>query len=356
MSRFARIASVAAILSALWAPTAWADGPTGPDPSSNYPVTSLPAACNVPVSQRCVAAAITDLNGARANLGQPPYILPTNFMSLTPEQQGFVLANLDRLLYGLPPIPGITAALSEDAAVGVQNDTDPRPSDPNFNYFTSNWAGGFYNMPLAYEAWMYDDGPGSGNLDCNSSATSDCWGHRHDVLWSFDGTNPLAMGVSAGTDAAGSTGFAMLLGEGGPGYAPVYTYTWARAVAAGANGGASGEPSATSGSGTATSDPTPAPSSPTAKPVHAKLPPTGVAARVTILSLRVQGHRLSIRLDAPATSALRCALSRRQAQGWAPATLHTCSRTVVFGHLRSGRYRLLVVGQAASATGHVRVR
>jgi hypothetical protein len=30
--------------------------------------------------------------------------------------------------------------------------------------------------------WMYDDGPGSSNIDCTSSDTSGCWGHRDNVL------------------------------------------------------------------------------------------------------------------------------------------------------------------------------
>ena len=239
MARVRRIACLAAVIACGWAPGAWADGPVGQDPSANFPVTTVPPTCSTdPNGATCVGAAVADLDAARAALGQAPYVLPTNFTSLPGAEQGFVLANLDRVLYGLPAIPGMTAALSLDAANGVARDTDPRPSDPNFNYFTSNWAGGFYNMPLAYEAWMYDDGQGSGNLDCTSDNTTGCWGHRHDVLWSFDGANPLAMGVAAGTDPAGSSGYAMLLGEGAQGYEPVYTYTWAQAVAAGANAGA----------------------------------------------------------------------------------------------------------------------
>ncbi|MGB9183050.1 MAG: hypothetical protein WCB67_03220, partial [Solirubrobacteraceae bacterium] len=215
-------------------------GPTGPDPASNFTAGAPTTACKVTASATCTAAAVIYLNAARASLGQPAYLLPRNFTSLTPAQEGFVLANLDRVRYGLAPIPGITAGLSQDAAGGVQGDTDPQPSDAKFNYYTANWAGGFFNMPLAYEAWMYDDGPGSGNLDCAGNDTAGCWGHRHDILWSFDGTNPLAMGVAAGIDPSGSTGYAMLLGEGGPGYQPVYTYTWSQAVAAGANGGVNG--------------------------------------------------------------------------------------------------------------------
>lgn len=351
MSRVIRIACLSAVLASSWIGLAQADGPVGADPSSNFHIGALPAACNVPTSAACIVAAVSDLDAARANLGQPPYLLPTNFTSLTPEQQGFVLANLDRVLYGLAPIPGITAGLSQDAAVGVQRDTDPKPSDPNFNYYTSNWAGGFINPPLAYEAWMYDDGPGSGNLDCTSNNTAGCWGHRHDILWSLDGTNPLAMGVAAGTDPSGSTGYAMLLGEGGPDYRPVYTYTWSQAVAAGANGGVNGTPP---NPGTGSGGPGPTPK-PMATPAHPKGTQTGVVARVAILSIHVQRHRVSVRIAAPAGSTLRCALTRRTAHGWARAHYSACTRSQVFGPVSRGRYRLRVLTATSSATRYLRV-
>ena len=191
-----------------------ADGPVGADPRSNFPVDQLPASCDQPTSPACLDASVAFLNQARAGLGQGPYQLPANFDSLSPQIQQFVLTNLDRIQYGLAPITGITASLSQDAMGGVTHDTDPHPTDPNFNYWTANWAGGFENVVLAYEAWMYDDGPGSGNLDCSPHDSSGCWGHRHDVLWSFDGSGALAMGSAVGTDSSGSPGYAMVLGEG----------------------------------------------------------------------------------------------------------------------------------------------
>ncbi len=342
MSRVARIACLTAVLASSWIGLAHADGPVGADPSSNFNIREVPAACNEPASAPCLDAAVGDLNAARANLGQPPYLLPANFTSLTPEQQGFVLANLDRILYGLAPIPGITAGLSQDAAVGVQRDTDPKPSDPSFNYYTSNWAGGFVNMPFAYEAWMYDDGPGSGNLDCTSDNPAGCWGHRHDILWGFDGTNPMAVGVAAGTDPSGSPGYAMLLGEGEPGYRPVYTYTWSQALAAGANNGVNAEPS-----------PTPEPAT---RVAHPKRTPAGSAARLAIIGIRVQGHRVSVQITAPAGSTLRCALTPHTTRGWAPARFSGCTRSQVFGPVSPGSYRLRVLIGAASAMRYLRVR
>ncbi len=66
---------------------------------------------------------------------------------------------------------------------------------------TSNWAGGFASTLEADFEWMYDDGLGSGNLDCTSSDQSGCWGHRHDILWSFSG--PIAMGAGYATGQYG---------------------------------------------------------------------------------------------------------------------------------------------------------
>ena len=139
----------------------------------------------------CIDAAVTYLNAARAHLGQTAYVLPGNFVSLTPAEQALVLTDLDRTRYGLPPVTGLTAALDQDAARGVQGDGDPQASGSSFIASTSNWAGGYQNMPLAYEAWMYDDGPASGNLDCPSAGAPGCWGHRHDVLWGFGGGGTL---------------------------------------------------------------------------------------------------------------------------------------------------------------------
>src|SRR5689334_7234957 len=107
-----------------------ADGPVGSDPSSNFPAGRSPLTCDTaPTGPVCMAAAVQYLDQARANLGQPPYQLPANFVSLSPEQQTLVLTNLDRIQYGLPPVPGLTARLSRDAAGGVQADNDPETND-----------------------------------------------------------------------------------------------------------------------------------------------------------------------------------------------------------------------------------
>jgi hypothetical protein len=208
----------------------------GSDPVQNYPIGKLPPACSTaPTGKTCVNAAIYYLDRVRATLLQPAYKLPADFPSLTPVQQMFILTNLDRVQYGLPPIPGLTDQLNNDAlTTGVAMATDPHPSASNLSGWRGNWAAGYANAPIAYEAWMYDDGLGSDNIDCTESDYSGCWGHRHDILWQFDSGSVLAMGAAAGRGPQGGRAYAMLLVSGDSAYQPAYTYTWSQAVADGA--------------------------------------------------------------------------------------------------------------------------
>jgi hypothetical protein len=268
-----------------------------------------------------------------------PYVLPGNFTSLTPAQQALVLSDLDRTQVGLPPVPGITDQLDRDAAGGVQSDNDPGAN--GFPSFTSNWAGGFPNMPFAYEAWMYDDGPGSGNLDCPRAGASGCWGHRHNVLWGFGAGGPLAMGAAAGKDSGGQSGFAMLLAQGGQSYKPAYTYTWAEAVANGAGGPLGPTTSPSGGSGS------------TGKPGGG----SGTQKKkVRITRLKVTGHRVSVAIAAPNGQKLRCSLARQAGRKWRAYKLSRCARSFTIKSVPSGRWRLRVTAKAGSATGYFRVR
>lgn len=228
-----------AICAGVLAPNAWASS----DPPANYVPGPMPAACGTaPTGATCIDAAVYYLDQARASLGQPPYALPTDFASLSVPEQTLILTNLDRVLYGLAPITGLTADLNSDAYTsGVQAGGDPMPSNTSgLNTWTSNWAGGHVNMPLAYEAWMYDDGPGSGNLDCKSAGDPGCWGHRHDILVQTIAGDSLAMGAATGQGPSSvpNPGYAMLIvggcGTCNPAYTPTYTYTWSQAVADGA--------------------------------------------------------------------------------------------------------------------------
>jgi hypothetical protein len=327
-----------------WSAPASAFGPVGTDPSGNFSVR-LPYVCySDPSGADCMADALQYLNQARASLGQGPYRLPGDFVSLTSEQQALVLTNLDRIQYGLPPVPGLTAALDHDALGGVQADTDPSTSLPAD---TANWAGGYPNLPWAYGGWMYDDGPGSGNIDCTPSDSSGCWGHRHDVLWDFSGGpgGALAMGAATGTDSSGIPGYAMLIAQGDPSYQPVYTYTWDQALAAGAGtSGATGGSGGGSGSGGGGSGGSGAGGAGT------------TPATLKLSSLRVTGHRVSFKVTVSPGAVLSCALTRQEPHGYARDHFRSCKLSTSFSSLRRGRYRLRIrVAGGSTITKYVRI-
>jgi hypothetical protein len=256
------LASAAIALLASAAPAA-ANSWAGSDPAANFQMPYIPQLCwnpptGDPTGAACLDWSVGVLDQARTSLGLPAYVVPQDFDSLSPAQQLFILTNSDRALYGLDPIPGLTDALDQNAASGVQANADPWPTGSDWMAYTSNWAGGYVNAVLAYEGWMYDDGPGSGNQDCTSTNPSGCWGHRHDVLWNFDGSGgATAMGAAAGSYTAGTPSYAMLLVQGsGTSYQPTYAYTWTQAVADGANGGTTSDGTSTgssTGSGTGSS-------------------------------------------------------------------------------------------------------
>jgi hypothetical protein len=316
--RFVLLVGATAVGMGAWTVPAAADGPVGTDPSSNFAPGAQPPTCDTdPQGAICVAGAVQYLDQARANLGQPPYQLPPNFVSLPPDEQALVLTNLDRILYGLPPIPGLTAALDKDAAAGVKSDGDPQPSDSSIDGWTSNWAGGYANMPLAYGIWMYDDGPGSDNVDCTTAGSSGCWGHRHDVLWNFGPGGQLAMGAASGADPHGMPGYTMLLAQGDNTYRPTYTYTWNQAVQAGAGGSKLPIVPAPSNSG-------------------------NPHATFKLVSLRVRRRRVSFKVSAASGTSLQYSLIRRGARGWSRDRFRACKTSKTTSRLHRGRYRLRI--------------
>src|SRR5438067_12583285 len=79
----------------------------GSNPAQNYAPGKMPLACHpAPTGKTSIDAAVYYLDRARAKVGQPAYALPADFASLTPTRQMFILANLDRVQYGLPPVGG----------------------------------------------------------------------------------------------------------------------------------------------------------------------------------------------------------------------------------------------------------
>jgi hypothetical protein len=186
-----------------------------PNPRSNIPLGPLPAACaGDGTGQICERAAVHALDHARAALGLRAYALPARFVSMPAGHQWLILANADRLVYGETPIAGTVAALNAVARQAALAHEDPDPwallealHDQRSIAFGSDWAGGQPNALLAYYGWMYDDGYGSGNLDCQTPTAAGCWGHRDNII-GFGHAAALAMGVSA---PAGARSYALTI-------------------------------------------------------------------------------------------------------------------------------------------------
>ena len=107
----------------------------------------------------------------------PWFFLRTSARSLRHEQL-FVLIDIERVDRGLPPVVGMVAQLNTDAQNAAAANTDPTPSSvpPGSTVlaWASNWAEAAGPFGSDYN-WMYDDGPGPGNLGCTT-------GHSRFVL------------------------------------------------------------------------------------------------------------------------------------------------------------------------------
>ena len=134
-------------------------------------------------STGCVNATLSAIDNARAQEGVPAMQLPSNWYGLSPAEQIFVVTNLERVDRGLPPLQAMASALDQSAQQGAAADTDPSPpSGFPWTQWGANWAGAVGNPLEADYYWMYDDGPGSSNVDCTAGDSSGCWGHRNNVL------------------------------------------------------------------------------------------------------------------------------------------------------------------------------
>lgn len=217
---------------ALLAPAA-AGAATGDPPANRTLSQATLEACRTPAAPACQTSTLADLDSARAGEGLGPIQLPGDFGTLTVPQQLLVLSNLERVDRGLAPVIGLSGPLDQDALTGAQNDADPQPTQFNGNAWTANWEGGYGSPFEADFVWMYDDGPGSDNLDCSSQHPEGCWGHRHDILWAFD--SPAVMGAASATGQFGASQTELFVGgdtQTGPGQADTpLAPTWATIAA-----------------------------------------------------------------------------------------------------------------------------
>ena len=159
-----------------------------PNPQHNTH-SAFTYACSVDgySSSLCTQAVVAQINQVDQKEQAPggKIFLPPNYQTLTPAEQTFVLTNLNRLAFNLPPVPAMSPTLNTYAVTGAQNRTDPiiPSSVPNYGW-ASNWAMDL-NPAASDFTWMYDDGLNSGNLDCTSTNQTGCWGHRDNILTNF---------------------------------------------------------------------------------------------------------------------------------------------------------------------------
>ena len=178
-------------------------------------------------SSNCVNTTVQAINNARATEGLPSMTLPGNWRQLTPAQQLFVATNLERTARNLGPMSGLTDDLDGVAASAAQAGGDPQlTAGGELSTVAGNWIQGYSNPLEAVYEWVYDDGPGSSNLECTAQSTSSCWKHRANILVPLACTT-CVMGAGFSTTDARNERLSMsvvLVETGAPG---AVTFTWA---------------------------------------------------------------------------------------------------------------------------------
>jgi hypothetical protein len=154
------------------------------------------------ITSACLTGALSDFNAARRKEGLKAMVLPSNFASMSVPNQLFTLTNIERRDRGIGTFLLLSPNLTSYVLYAANHALDPL-----FPSWTreggSNWASP-KNTLWADFVWMYDDGLGSGNMDCTTGNTSGCWGHRQNILSNYSA--PRIMGA-----ATGSTGLATLM-------------------------------------------------------------------------------------------------------------------------------------------------
>ena len=213
------------------------------NPSANLPDTFL-STCYTDgySSTSCGEAEIAAIDSARSSEGVASLAWPSSFFGLSEAEQEFIVADQERVSRGLPAIAGLTSAATQSATAGAQSNTDPEGSNvPGAIAYASNWAEDYGALGAMFD-WMYNDGPGSFNVDCPTSTSSGCWAHRDDILLKItSGSMAAPAGYTwvGGTACVPESGIAFLNACAlewvlVPSSSVSYEFTWAQAVAMGA--------------------------------------------------------------------------------------------------------------------------
>lgn len=196
----------------------------------------------------CTEFVLRALNVARSDEDLPTIALPTNWFQLKPQEQLFVLVDLERTARNLPPYLGLNRQLHTAAQSAATHETDPAYAKgfhtgldaEGVPGMGATLATGYTSLEADY-VWMYEDGWGGSssltpNINCTFAGALGCWGHR-DQLLGFDGTNNFGVGLYCTTCEMG-TGFAVVNGTGSftslielpGGNPPPMYFTWAKNV------------------------------------------------------------------------------------------------------------------------------
>lgn len=145
-------------------------------------------------SKACGTAILNQMNTVNKSEGAEKVVLPPDYYQLTPAEQVFVITNLNRLAFGLPAIPAMNADANAYAlgntSSGALGNTDPSvpgalSTGQSVVAWDGNWAEDINVLSSDFN-WMYNDGLGSFNIDCTTTKTSGCWGHRDNILENWD--------------------------------------------------------------------------------------------------------------------------------------------------------------------------
>jgi hypothetical protein len=216
--------------------------PPGNPPANIAPNPPFLGACSgrsYDDSAGCISTTLAAIANGRQAEGLPGMVLPTDWTALTAQEQVFVVTNLERTVRGLPPLTAMASQLDQAAAVGAAESTDPSPPGGfPWTQWGSNWAGAMGNPLEADYYWMYDDGLGSSNIDCQSAGDPGCWGHRDNILLGL-ACSPCEMGTGFnGTGYQGYPSWSELLVDTSG--APAVDFSWSQVTPylPGAGGGA----------------------------------------------------------------------------------------------------------------------
>ena len=184
-------------------------------------------------SAACLETLLHDINAGRNSEGLPSMVLPNGFAQMSGAEQLLVLANLERGVRGLAQFAGLSPTLNAVASLAAAANAAPSPpAGYAFSQWGSNYAGAVDPLESDF-LWMYDDGVGGTNYDCQAGNFSGCWGHRDNILgpWANSGSETTAMGDAATSAGAFTEIFANKWGTPDAMIDPYSSVTYPSAVA-----------------------------------------------------------------------------------------------------------------------------